>query len=59
MLARRILEITEDGDGAVTPSASASQFQPGSLITDTSSRKEHEELRKSVRDAFIGGSSAH
>ncbi|KAK7694186.1 Vacuolar protein 8 [Cerrena zonata] len=58
MLARRILEITED-DGAVTPSASASQFQPGSLLTDTSSRKDHEELRRSVRDAFASGSSAH
>ena len=58
MLSRRILEIIED-DGAVTPSASASQFQPGSLLTDTSSRKDHEELRKSVREAFAGGSSTH
>ncbi|CAL1696679.1 unnamed protein product [Somion occarium] len=62
MLARRILEITEhDGEGALTPSASASQIQPGSFAdtTESASGRDHEELRKSVREAFAGGSSTH
>lgn len=58
VLARRILDITEaDSDGAMTPSAVASQMQPGSL--HEGSVRDHEELRKSVRDAFSAGSVGH
>ncbi|KAI0078483.1 ARM repeat-containing protein [Panus rudis PR-1116 ss-1] len=63
LLARRILELTEvDGDGSMTPSAAASQLQVGSLVDRPNSvhgSREHEELRKSVREAFTGGSSGH
>lgn len=61
LLARRILEITEgDDDGAMTPSAAASQLQSTSLREHEGSvGREHEELRKSVREAFSGGSLGH
>lgn len=53
VLARRILDITEaDSDGAMTPSAAASQMQPGSL--HEGSVRDHEDLRKSLREAFSG-----
>ncbi|KZT06223.1 vacuolar protein 8 [Laetiporus sulphureus 93-53] len=61
MLARRILEITEEeSDGAMTPSAAASQMQAASLREHEGSiGREHEELRKSVREAFSGNSMGH
>jgi len=54
LLARRILEITEDdGDGAMTPSAAASQIQAASFREHEGSvGRDHEELRKSVREAL-------
>ena len=57
LLARRILEFTDgdgDGDGTLTPSAGVSQMQAASLgqHLDNVSGHEHEELRKSVREAF-------
>lgn len=55
LLARRILELTDhDGDGSMTPSAAASHH-PGTSVGAESIR-DHEELRKSVREAFSGGS---
>ena len=50
-----------DGDGALTPSAPASQAQAGSLIDSRAGSvmgRDHEELRRSVREAFSGGSGA-
>ncbi|KAH9927469.1 vacuolar protein 8 [Epithele typhae] len=60
MLARRILDFT-DSEGAMTPSALASQIQAGSysMHAESESGREHEELRKSVREAFSGSSSGH
>ena len=62
LLARRILDFTDgDGDGALTPSAPASQAQAGSLIDSRAGSvmgRDHEELRRSVREAFSGGSGA-
>ncbi|KAI0090035.1 armadillo-type protein [Irpex rosettiformis] len=62
LLARRILDFTDgDGDGALTPSAPASQIQAGSLIDSRAGSvmgRDHEELRRSVREAFSGGSGA-
>ena len=61
-LARRILEFTDDdAEGALTPSAPASQKQPGSLLDRAESvmGRDHEELRRSVREAFSSGQSAH
>lgn len=56
LLARRILEFTDgDGDGMMTPSAPPSQMQVGSLAdsrADSVMGREHEELRRSVREAF-------
>lgn len=61
LLARRILEFTDgDGDGMTTPSAPPSQMQVGSLVdsrADSVVGREHEELRRSVREAFQGQSS--
>jgi vacuolar protein 8 len=56
LLARRILEFA-DGDGDVLnpgSSAAASHMQPGSSVG--SSGRDHEELRRSVREAFAPGS---
>ena len=55
ILSRRILEIVElDIDGLVSTSMPGSQVQPGSSIG--SSSRDHEELRRSVREAFAPGS---
>jgi vacuolar protein 8 len=62
LLARRILDFV-DGDGEVMlpPSATPSHVQPGSSIGTSSivSGRDHEELRKSVREAFSSGSHGH
>ena len=58
-LARRILEFTDgDPDSVMTPSAPASQKQAGSLIdsrAESMMGRDHEELRRSVREAFSSG----
>lgn len=63
LLARRILDFTDgEGDGAITPNAPASQMQAGSLIESRAESvmgRDHEELRRSVREAFSGGSGTH
>lgn len=58
MLARRILDFT-DSEGVMTPSALASQIQASSFSQrdESVSGRDHEELRKSVREAF--GGSGH
>lgn len=54
ILSRRILEFFElDIDGVAPPSAPGSQMQPGSSVA---SSREHDELRRSVREAFGPGS---
>ena len=61
-LARRILEFTDgDAEGALTPSAPASHKQPGSLLDRAESvlGRDHEELRRSVREAFSSGQTGH
>jgi len=58
LLARRILEFTDgDGDGMLTPSAGAQMLaaSPNQLDEGVLGR-DHEELRKSVREAFSGSS---
>lgn len=57
MLARRILDFT-DSEGVMTPSALASQLQASSFSQrdESVSGRDHEELRKSVREAFATGS---
>jgi vacuolar protein 8 len=58
LLGRRILDFV-DGDGEHTISASgpsSSHMQPGSSVDESVSGRDHEELRRSVRDAFISGS---
>lgn len=56
LLARRILEFVDaDDDGVLSSSLSPSHMQPGSSV-DTASGRDHEELRKSVREAFAMGS---
>lgn len=61
LLARRILEITEgDGDGSMTPSAAGISRSHADSADDRSISlhgRDHEELRKSVREAFAGGST--
>lgn len=56
LLAHRILEFTDgDGDGVMTPSAPPSQMQVGSLVDSRAESvmgRDHEELRRSVREAF-------
>ncbi|KAF7437213.1 Vacuolar protein 8 [Pleurotus ostreatus] len=53
LLGRRIIEIIEgDADPMIPSSASHSHMQPGSSIASSA----HEELRKSVREAFSSGS---
>jgi len=55
LLARRILEFADgDGDALISGSAAASHMQPGSSVE--SSGRDHEELRRSVREAFAPGS---
>ncbi len=58
MLARRILDFT-DSEGVMTPSALASQIQASSFSQrdESVSGRDHDELRKSVREAFASGSS--
>ena len=60
MLARRILDFT-DSEGAMTPSALASQIQASSFSQrdESISGRDHDELRKSVRDALAGSSIGH
>ena len=57
MLAQRILDFAES-DGVMTPSAIASQVQASSFSQrdESVSGRDHEELRKSVREAFASGS---
>ncbi|KAG6837903.1 Vacuolar protein 8 [Arthromyces matolae] len=51
LLGRRILEFVDgDADGLVPSSVPASHMQPGSSVA--SSTRDHEELRRSVREAF-------
>lgn len=62
LLARRILDFTEgEGEDALTPSANVSQMQAQSLRERDESvgGRDHEELRKSVREAFASGSLGH
>jgi vacuolar protein 8 len=54
ILSRRIMEFIELDDGLVSSSVPGSQVQPGSSVA--SSTREHEELRRSVREAFAPGS---
>jgi len=55
LLAQRIVECVEENmDGVVSSSVTASHIQPGSSIG--SSTRDHEELRRSVREAFAPGS---
>lgn len=55
ILSRRIMEFIElDVDALVSSSVPGSQVQPGSSAA--SSTPEHEELRRSVREAFAPGS---
>ncbi|KAK1220035.1 Vacuolar protein 8 [Marasmius sp. AFHP31] len=57
LLARRILEFVDgDGDGMVPSSVTPSHIQPGSSISSSRDAREHEELRRSVREAFAPGS---
>ncbi|KAI0719121.1 vacuolar protein 8 [Cerioporus squamosus] len=60
MLARRILDFT-DSEGVMTPSALASQIQASSFSQrdESVSGRDHDELRKSVREAFGGSSIGH
>ncbi|KAF5377241.1 hypothetical protein D9615_006353 [Tricholomella constricta] len=55
LLGRRILEFVDgDAEGLVPSSVAASHMQPGSSVA--SSTRDHEELRRSVREAFAPGS---
>ncbi|KAG6866247.1 Vacuolar protein 8 [Blastosporella zonata] len=55
LLGRRILEFVDgDAEGLVPSSLTASHMQPGSSVA--SSTRDHEELRRSVREAFGPGS---
>lgn len=56
LLSRRILEFVDgDADGLVPSSVAASHMQPGSSVASSTGR-DHEELRRSVREAFAPGS---
>lgn len=56
LLGRRILDFVDgDGDGLVPSSVTGSHMQPGSSVASSSGR-DHEELRRSVREAFAPGS---
>ena len=58
ILSRRIIEFMEvDIDGLMSSSVPGSQVQPGSSVA--SSNREHEELRRSVREAFNSPGSRH
>ncbi|TFK36777.1 armadillo-type protein [Crucibulum laeve] len=55
LLSRRILEFVDgDVEGLISSSVTGSHMQPGSSIG--SSNRDHEELRRSVREAFAPGS---
>lgn len=55
LLGRRILEFVDgDVEGLISSSVAASHIQPGSSVA--SSTRDHEELRRSVREAFGPGS---
>lgn len=55
LLSRRILDFVDiDIDGLVSTSVPGSHMQPGSSLG--SSERDHEELRRSVREAFAPGS---
>ncbi|KAF5392403.1 hypothetical protein D9757_002180 [Collybiopsis confluens] len=55
LLSRRILDYVDgELDGMVTSSVPQSHMQPGSSVA--SSTRDHEELRRSVREAFAPGS---
>jgi vacuolar protein 8 len=57
LLGRRILEFVDgDGEPMAPSSATVSHMQPGSSV-ESSGGRDHEELRKSVREAFASGSS--
>jgi len=51
MLGRRILDIV-DGNEAVVSASPISNIHPGTSVGESASGREHEELRKSVREAF-------
>jgi vacuolar protein 8 len=57
ILARRILEFVdgEPGDAMIPSSVPVSHMQPGSSVGSSNGR-EHDELRRSVREAFGPGS---
>ncbi|EDR15107.1 uncharacterized protein LACBIDRAFT_242589 [Laccaria bicolor S238N-H82] len=56
LLARRILDFVDgDIDGLVPSSVPGSHMQPGSSVGSSTGR-DHEELRRSVREAFAPGS---
>lgn len=56
LLGRRILEFVDgDGDGLAPSSITVSHMQPGSSVASSTGR-DHEELRRSVREAFAPGS---
>jgi len=56
LLARRILEFVDgDSDGLGPSSVTVSHMQPGSSVASSTGR-DHEELRRSVREAFAPGS---
>ena len=59
-LARKILEFVE-GEPIYAGSQSQSHIQPGSSIGRDSlaSHRDHDELRKSVREAFSGGTHGY
>jgi vacuolar protein 8 len=60
MLAKRILDIVEgDIDVMVPASVQSSHVHPGSSVSGSMSGRDHEELRKSVREAFSSTSSYH
>jgi hypothetical protein len=53
MLAKRILDFVDgDIDVLVPASVPSSHIHPGSSVSGSMSGRDHEELRKSVRDAF-------
>jgi len=53
LLSRRILEFVEGDEAMLSSSVPGSHMQPGSSV---GSSREHEELRRSVREAFAPGS---
>lgn len=61
LLARKILDFAEGGDELGLAGVSGSLMRPGSSVGRDSSvsGRDHDELRRSVRDAFTGSSHGH